>query len=136
MAPVMQCLSVFIPGHHMASGRAKGAHGAYSNMACLNPYATVAWNRMIAECPDAARDLEARILSFIDEAIAPILAAGYPGYACDKLMASIGGWADITPRLIWPYEGVPERFAASVRRSAERWIPEFVRPLGGGEASA
>ncbi|MCP4386037.1 MAG: dihydrodipicolinate synthase family protein, partial [Hyphomicrobiales bacterium] len=73
MAPVIARLSVFIPGHHMASGRARGAHGAYSNMACLNPTATVAWNRLITERPDAGLELETRIGRFMDNAIAPVL---------------------------------------------------------------
>lgn len=32
-------ISVFVPGHHLASGILNGAHGAYSNVACLNPFA-------------------------------------------------------------------------------------------------
>ncbi|TIU14215.1 MAG: dihydrodipicolinate synthase family protein, partial [Mesorhizobium sp.] len=29
--------SVFVPGHTLATGFAQGAHGSYSNVACLNP---------------------------------------------------------------------------------------------------
>lgn len=136
MAPVLERLSVFVPGHHMASGRAQGAHGSYSNMACLNPSATVAWNRMITADPEKALALEARIARFMDQAIAPILEAGFPGYACDKLMASIGDWATITPRLLWPHAGVPDHFSGSVRAHAEDLLPEFIGPsaLGSGEA--
>ncbi len=128
MAPVMERLSVFVPGHHMAGGRLSGAHGSYSNMACLNPPAAVAWNRMITERPDDALALEGRIGRFMNEAITPILDAGYTGYACDKLMASVGGWARISPRLLWPHDGVPDHFKADVRRRAEELIPEFVGP--------
>jgi len=32
-------LSVFIPGHRLITGIRSGAHGAYSNLACLNPFA-------------------------------------------------------------------------------------------------
>jgi dihydrodipicolinate synthase/N-acetylneuraminate lyase len=37
MQPVMEKISVFIPGHQLASGLAHGARGAYSNVACLSP---------------------------------------------------------------------------------------------------
>src|SRR5690606_35425862 len=30
-------LSVFVPGHLLATGYRRGAHGAYANVACLNP---------------------------------------------------------------------------------------------------
>ncbi len=36
-------LSVFVPGHLLASGVQRGAHGAYSNVACLNPAAAQRW---------------------------------------------------------------------------------------------
>ena len=39
----VQGLSVFIPGHNLASGILSGAHGAYSNIACLNPFAAQKW---------------------------------------------------------------------------------------------
>jgi len=130
MRPVLESLSVFIPGHFMATGSSRGAHGSYSNMACLNPRATVAWNRQIKERPDDAMALERRIGRFMEKAISPILDSGYPGYACDKLMASVGGWADISPRLLWPHAGIPDRHKAEVRRWAEKLIPEFVEPTG------
>lgn len=130
MAPVLERLSVFVPGHFMASGRARGAHGSYSNMACLNPSATVAWGRMIDVRHDDALALEQRIGRFMETAISPILSAGFPGYACDKLMASVGGWATITTRLLWPHQGIPDHYIAGVRGCAEDLLPEFVEPKG------
>ena len=126
MAPILDRLSVFIPGHHMASGMLNGAAGSYSNMACLHPGATVAWRDRIATSPDDALALEHRVGRFMDKAIGPILAAGHPGYACDKFMAFVGGWTRITPRLMWPAEGVPEQLAPRVRRWAKELIPEFL----------
>jgi len=123
MAPLFDRLSVFIPGHHYASGRAQGAHGSYSNMACLSPRAAVAWKTMSAS--DAAA-LEARISVFLDEAIAPLLARGLPGFACDKAMAAAGSWADISPRLLWPYAGATDDEVARILGSARRHIPEFL----------
>lgn len=123
MAPVIDRLSVFIPGHHYASGTAQGAHGSYSNMACLSPSAAVAWKTMR---PADAAALEARIGQFLNEAIAPLLARGLPGFACDKAMAAAGGWTDISPQLLWPYGGATADEVAQVRNAARRHIPEFI----------
>ena len=125
MAPVLERLSVFIPGHHYASGVTQGAHGAYSNMACLSPGAAVRWAALTAQDPAAALDLEARIAAFMDEAVAPLLAAGHPGFAIDKALAAAGGWAGISPRLLWPYEGVCGDDVARLAEAARRHIPEF-----------
>ena len=44
-----QGVAVFVPGHHLATGIANGAAGAYSNVACLSPAGSQRWYR-----PDAA----------------------------------------------------------------------------------
>jgi len=126
MEPVLERLSVFIPGHHHASGALRGAHGSYSNMACLGPAAAVRWGRLTRSDPDAALRTEARIATFMAEVIAPILAAGHPGYAVDKAMAAAGGWTAITPRLLWPCEGLGAADVARIATAARRHIPEFV----------
>lgn len=123
MAPVFDRLSVFIPGHHYASGTTQGAHGSYSNMACLSPRAAVHWKTMP---PADAAALEARIGLFLNEAIAPLLARGLPGFACDKAMAAAGGWTDISPRLLWPYGGATVEDVSRIRGAARRNIPEFL----------
>ncbi|MEM1285007.1 MAG: dihydrodipicolinate synthase family protein [Pseudomonadota bacterium] len=125
MAPVFDRLSVFIPGHHYHSGTAQGAHGSYSNMACLSPEGAVRWAKL---SPDMAADLEVRVALFIQEAITPLLDRGLPGFACDKAMAAAGGWASITPRLLWPFEGASDREVRSIVKAAERHIPEFLAP--------
>lgn len=126
MAPVLRRWSVFIPGHHYASGTIAGAHGAYSNMACLSPGAAVRWAAQTQRDLGAALALEARIAAFMDEAIVPILADGHPGFAIDKALATAGGWADITPRLLWPYTPVSDERIPAIRAAAQRHIPEFV----------
>ncbi len=125
MAPVLARLSVFIPGHHYASGIAQGAHGAYSNMACLSPVGAVRWAALCRSDPAAARDIEARIAAFMAEAVVPLLEAGHPGFAIDKAMAAAGGWIAIAPRLLWPYEGVADAAVARIAQAARRHIPEF-----------
>lgn len=126
MAPVLARLSVFIPGHHHATGVLRGAHGSYSNMACLDPAAAVRWDRLARSDPGPARETESRIAAFMAEAVAPILAAGHPGYAVDKAMASAGGWTSITPRLLWPCEGIADADVARIAAAARRHIPEFI----------
>jgi dihydrodipicolinate synthase/N-acetylneuraminate lyase len=126
MAPVLDRISAFIPGHHHATGVLRGAHGSYSNMACLNPAAAVRWAALISTDPEAARATEARIAAFMAEAIAPILAAGHQGYAVDKAMAAAGGWTTITPRLLWPCLGLHEAEVARIAAAARRHIPEFL----------
>lgn len=126
MAPVLARLSVFIPGHHYATGMLRGAHGSYSNMACLDPAAAVRWDGLTRSDPDAARGTELRIAAFMGEAVAPILAAGHPGYAIDKAMAAAGGWTPITPRLLWPCEGLEDADVARIAAAARRHIPEFI----------
>lgn len=126
MAPVLAQISVFIPGHHYASGTARGAHGSYSNMACLNPAATVKWALQCKTDTKGAMDTEARIAAFMEEAIAPTLAAGNQGYACDKAMAVAGGWTNMTPRLMWPCVGLSAVLTSQITKAAHRHLPEFV----------
>lgn len=125
MRTVLERLAVFVPGHRYASGVAAGARGAYSNIACLNPRAAMRWARLGHEAPARALEIESRIGAFMDEAIAPLLAAGTPGYACDKAMAAAGGWTPITPRLLWPHTGVSDAAIERIRDAARRHVPEF-----------
>lgn len=118
--------SVFIPGHHMATGMKSGASGSYSNMACLNPAATVAWFNLIYSDLPAALELEKRINQFMKTAIIPFINAGYEGLACDKLMAHAGGWTQIHPRLIWPYNGIAADQSKMVLENVKNFIPEFL----------
>ena len=119
-------LSVFIPGHRMASGIQRGAHGAYSNIACLNPFAAQEWYRLIETRQEAALDWEARINRFMARFIAPLIVEEhFPNHACDRFMALLGGWADVGECLRWPYRSVPAERAEAIRPQAKEIIPEF-----------
>ena len=119
-------LSVFIPGHRLCTGIKEGAHGSYSNMSCLNPFAAQKWYDLIDSDLDAAFDLERRINKFMAQFIVPLIDIhGYSNQACDRFMALLGGWADIGESLRWPYKSVPRAFADTVRSDAMRLIPEF-----------
>jgi dihydrodipicolinate synthase/N-acetylneuraminate lyase len=119
-------LAVFVPGHHLATGIANGAQGSYSNVACLSPAGAQRWyNQMLVDLP-AALALEQRIRRFMDTEIVPyIVRDGYANPALDKLLAAIGGWANVGTRLRWPYRWIDEQEAARLRPIAQAMLPEL-----------
>ena len=120
-------ISVFVPGHHLATGVVNGADGAYSNVACINPHAAQKWYDLMKTDMESALELESRIQAFMKECIDPfIVRDGYPNHACDRFMALVGGWADVGDRLRWPYSSIPADYVDAVRKRAHDIIPEFV----------
>ena len=120
-------VSVFVPGHHLATGVVNGADGAYSNVACINPHAAQKWYELMKTDMEAALELESRIQAFMKECIDPfIVVHGYPNHACDRFMALVGGWADVGAKLRWPYSSIPADYVDQVRKRAHDIIPEFV----------
>lgn len=121
-------LSVFIPGHHLATGVRAGAHGAYSNVACLHPQVAQQWYNSMHTDMEAALELEGRIQQFMTEQIVPyITGKGYSNQAVDKFLAAIGGWAEVGTRLRWPYQWIPENEVAGARKVCRNMLPEFFR---------
>lgn len=120
-------LAVFVPGHHLATGVKNGAAGAYSNVACLNPFAAQKWYNQMCSDMEGALELESRIMKFMSECIDPfIVKMHYPNHACDRFMAVVGGWAEVGSRLRWPYQSIPEEYVPEVRKKAHDIIPEFI----------
>jgi len=118
-------LSVFVPGHHLATGYRLGAQGAYSNVACLHPETAQRWSDQMESDLDAALELEERIRQFMDVHVRPLTEQGYSNQAVDKLLAAIGDWANVGTRLRWPYEGIPSTEADRLRPVARNLLPEF-----------
>lgn len=119
-------LSVFVPGHRLASGIARGAAGSYSNVACLNPTGAQRWFHLMKSNPPQALEIERRIQAFLAQHILPFgKEQGYCNAALDKLLAAIGGWANIGTRLRWPYRFIPQAEAARLRPVARQLIPEL-----------
>jgi len=119
-------LSVFVPGHFLATGvKNQIASGAYSNVACINPVAAQKWWALMHTDLDEALRIEANILQFFKECIAPLQQRGYSNPALDKFLAATGGWAPISTRLRWPYKWIAETEIADVRKRAKELIPEF-----------
>lgn len=118
-------LAVFVAGHTLASGYARGAAGAYSNVACLSPAGAARWYRQITSDLPAALAFEERLRGFLDTHIAPLARAGHSDPALDKTLAAIGGWAPIGTRVRWPHRSVPEESVPALRAAAEAAVPEL-----------
>jgi dihydrodipicolinate synthase/N-acetylneuraminate lyase len=117
--------AVFVPGHHLATGVLNGAQGSYSNVACLSPRGTKRWNNLMYTDIHAALVIERKILAFFQAHIVPIAAQGYSNPALDKLLAAIGGWANIGMRLRWPYRSIPDEVAHRLAPIAREMMPEL-----------
>jgi len=122
-------LAVFVPGHHLATGMREGvAAGAFSNIACLSPGGAQRWTELMATDLDAALEMETRIRAFITGHILPFAQEGYSNAALDKLLAAIGGWANVGTRLRAPYRSIDEAAVPALRQVARNLIPEIVNP--------
>jgi len=119
-------LSLFIPGHQLATGISLGAHGAYSNVACLHPGAAQRWYALMKEDMESALEMQARIQLFMNDYIVPFIRdKKYSNQAADKFMAAVGGWMNIQPRLRWPYQWIKEEEVKQTRLIAKKILPEF-----------
>jgi dihydrodipicolinate synthase/N-acetylneuraminate lyase len=123
-------LSVFIPGHRLATGISSGCHGAYSNVACLNPLAAQRWYESMRSDMATALELESRICRFMEECITPFITRErYANHACDRFMALVGGWADVGATMRWPYRSIPISCVEGVRKRMCDLIPEFLESV-------
>ncbi len=119
-------LSLFVPGHRLATGVALGAHGSYSNVACIHPRAAQQWNQLMYTDMPAALAMEKRIQHFITQYIFPLITVeGYPDPAIDKFLAALTGWSDVGTRLRWPYRWIPESRVDDIRKACRAELPEF-----------
>lgn len=127
MQPLFSRVSVFIPGHTLASGLARGAHGAYSNVACLSPAGAQRWYDLCRADPAAGSALEARIQSFWSEHIMPLITQQkLPNMAADKASAVAGGWLPgISPQIRWPYRSTTVDQCTQIGEAARRALPEL-----------
>lgn len=126
MAEAMDRWSVFVPGHHLATGFSRGAAGAYSNVACLSPRGAQRWFRMMETDLSAALELESRIRRFMDDYAAPyIVRKGFMNGAVDKLLCAAGAWSGFGCRMRWPYRSISEEDAAALGAAARSSLPEL-----------
>lgn len=127
MQPVMKQISVFIPGHQLATGLAYGAHGAYSNVACLSPRGAQAWYDLCRRDPAGGIEAEKRIQKFWLGQIAPLITVHHlPNMAADKAAAMAGGWLPgFSARLRWPYRCASSEQVAAIAQAAHEQLPEL-----------
>jgi len=127
MRPVIDRISVFIPGHFLATGLSRGAHGAYSNVACLQPRGAQRWYAQCLMDPAAGQAFERRLLEFFNRDVIPLVTEQrFPNAAVDKAMAVAGGWLPgLQPRLRWPYRSVDAAVAKAIGAAARKAVPEL-----------
>jgi 4-hydroxy-tetrahydrodipicolinate synthase len=127
MQPLFARVSVFIPGHTLATGLARGAQGAYSNVACLSPAGAQRWSDLCRVDPGAGRALEREIQTFWFAHVAPLITEHkLPNMAADKAAAVAGHWLPgLHPRLRWPYRSASPDQCLALRRAAEIALPDF-----------
>ncbi|WP_205510648.1 dihydrodipicolinate synthase family protein [Longitalea arenae] len=119
-------ISIFVPGHHLATGISLGAHGAYSNVACLHPAAAQQWYELMLTDLPRALNIEKWIQLFMSQYIQPFISIhGYSNQAADKLLAAIGGWSHVGTRLRWPYKGIDEGEVTKLQAIAHEMMSEF-----------
>jgi dihydrodipicolinate synthase/N-acetylneuraminate lyase len=118
-------LAMFVAGHTLASGIARGATGSYSNVACLSPGGAIRWyEQMLTDLPGAL-ELEKRLQRFFADHVSPLSQQGYCDPALDKTLAAIGGWAPVGTRVRWPHRSVPAESVPALREVARQAVPEL-----------
>jgi 4-hydroxy-tetrahydrodipicolinate synthase len=126
MKDVFEKISVFVPGHHLATGVKFGARGAYSNVTSLSPKGAQKWYELMKIDLEQALEIEVRLREFMSRYISPYInEKKYMNAALDKFLAVIGNWSDIGSRLRWPYGWIPEQEAEPLRKIAKEMLPEM-----------
>ena len=119
-------LSMFVGGHHLASGYKAGGNVSYSNLACLQPRGAKRWYEQMKTDLPGALAFETRILSFFEEFILPLYyESHYAPPALDKFLAAIGGWANVGTRIRWPYRWLNESDAKALQPIVRHRLPEL-----------
>lgn len=131
MRSLVNQAAIFVPGHHLATGVSKGvACGAYSNVACLNPWAAQRWWQLMQTDMEEALAVEQLIQLFFSRYIVPFADQGYSNPALDKLLAAVGNWSDVGTRLRWPYRWIPMVEVPRVRKGAHEMLPKWFFEVG------
>lgn len=120
-------MSVFLPGHHLATGIVAGCSGSYSNVACLDPRGAQRWFELCLSDLPAAIEMESRVQEFFTNHISPFRAEHhYSNAALDKFLAAVGGWSRAGSRLRSPYRSIHIENVGKVREAAVKEIPEIM----------
>ncbi|WVT08096.1 dihydrodipicolinate synthase family protein (plasmid) [Sinorhizobium chiapasense] len=119
---------IYVPGHHLATGvKLDVAVGAFSNVACLSPFGAQRWTASMGRDIERALEVEQRLCAFLEDHITPLAKVhGYSNAALDKLLAAIGGWADVGTRLRRPYRWLDPQIVPGLRETARTALPEIM----------
>jgi dihydrodipicolinate synthase/N-acetylneuraminate lyase len=133
MRPVLEKISVFIPGHHLATGLSRGAKGAYSNVASLNPLGAQKWYELCLKNPSEGLKIEQKINAFFSVEVMPLITVRkLANMAADKALAVAGGWLPgFTSRVRWPYDSATEAETTRIGSTARAAVPELFDTQGG-----
>ena len=127
MKEVLETTSVFVPGHHLVNGLARGASGSYSNVACLCPAKAQKLFDIAMKDMEEALKLENEIQAYMNEYINPLITEKkYANFAIDKFMAEVGEYSRITSRVRFPYRSVDARYLEECREGLRKTAPFFV----------
>lgn len=127
MQPVFRMTDVFVPGHHLATGVAHGAKGAYSNVAALSPSKAQKWYDLMCADLDQALREEQALRSFFAAYIDPLIIRDrHANFAVDKYLCVMGGWCEMPVRIRFPYAGIPLDQLDFHRKAMRTMIPFFV----------
>ena len=120
-------LALFVPGHQLATGYGRGAAGSFSNVAALSPRGAARWFEQMKTDLPAALDLERRIRAFQAAHVHPRMKGpdALSNQAADKLLATVGNWADVGTRVRWPYRSFEQGDAEGLRPVAREMMPEL-----------
>lgn len=126
MKEVLERAAVFVPGHHLATGVARGAKGAYSNVAELSPQRAQKWYDLMLTDMEKALEVERDLQKFMGMYIDPLITKDkHPNFAVDKYMAVLGGWCKITSKIRFPYTSVPTDHLEEHRKAFREMVPFF-----------
>ncbi len=127
MRPVFSRMAVFIPGHFLATGLSRGAHGAYSNVGCLSPRGAQRWYELCLADPSAGMAIERAIGQMFAAHVVPLITERkLANMAADKALAAAGGWLPgLTPHLRWPYLAATGAEVERIAVAARREVPEL-----------
>lgn len=127
MRPVFERVSVFVPGHTLATGLEKGARGAYSNVACLSPSGAQRWYEICRTNMAEGLRWERNITIFWKSRVGSLITDhGLSNMAADKAAAVAGGWLPgLSGRLRWPYRGATAELTRQLGMIAHAEVPEL-----------
>lgn len=126
LGPAGKRLSIFTPGHFLATHFAMGSRGAYSNVACISPCGAQRWSELMRVDLPAAQAFQERLLAVFAAHVTPYITRDkYPNAAVDKLLAAAGGWANVGTRLRWPYRSIPAEHATKLGQLFRSELPEL-----------